>query len=895
MNTQWQALQASAAFPYQLPINEVIDDICEALNQHDTVVLKAPPGAGKTTVVPLALMMQPWAKSQKILVLEPRRLAAKSAAKRLADILSEPVGKRVGYRMRNESKVSSSTVIEVITEGLLTRLLQDDPALDGIAAIVFDEFHERNLNSDLGLALASQSAELFRENLPLKLIVMSATLEGVDFSRALPSAPIIESVGRQYPVELVYGKTQSLNDYLAPPMAQLIQRAVKETSGSILVFLPGQKEINQLKSLLAESEWLQAQAIQVLPLYGSLDLEQQWQAIQPLPKNSEFKRKLVLATDIAETSLTIEGVSTVVDSGLCRVAVFDPKTAMTSLQTKRISQASSIQRAGRAGRLEAGYCYRLWGESTQASLAKQATPEILQTDLLDLCLQLSCWGISDLGELNWLDAPPAGQFSQAQDLLQVLGALSENDVGDFVMTAHGMLMNQLPVHPRLAHMLLVAAQLNQLDTQAGWINRACAISCLIDERDPLHYYNANLDARVDVLLGDVRVEKKFHTWLRRNQFQMTQLQKKLGQHKSLLKNVSQGFFDKEQLQAIVDLNASEKTAFLLTLAYPDRVAKAMGKSGRYKLSNGQSVRIHSDDELSVQPFLVVANLGGVTGGLKNSKDILIFSAAVMQEDSFTSIYQQQIINKTALYWDDRKNRFIAETQQCFQQLCLQTSPADVISESEKIAALVQVIRSKGLSLLDWTADAQQLRARVQLMFSLQQSNALKNNALIWSSFDDDYLLSTCDDWLSHHLSCIKTLQDFKKINVHKALQALLPWPCMQTLDELLPEKYCVPSGSSIRLDYSQSPPILAVKLQEMFGEPSTPSVANGALPLLLHLLSPAGKPLQVTQDLAAFWQGSYAEVVKEMKGKYPRHPWPDNPLTFEATRLTKWRLAKNKL
>ncbi len=900
MNRMWQAITSSDHYPAQLPVNDVLGDICDSLAVHHTLVLKAPPGAGKTTLVPLALMTQPWVypdesaqtPPQKILMLEPRRLAAKASAMRMASILGEKVGERIGYRMRNESKTSSHTLVEVITEGLLTRLLQDDPALTGISAIIFDEFHERNLNSDLGLALALQSAEYFHDENPLRLIIMSATLEGINFSKVLPNVPVLESLGRQFPVELSYSKTLPVNENLASPMAQLIYKAVTETAGSILAFLPGQKEIRQLQTLLENSDVIKKASVQVFSLYGSLSIEQQWAAIEPLKEGSGYQRKLVLATDIAETSLTIEGISTVVDSGLCRVSVFDPQTAMTSLQTKRISQASSIQRAGRAGRTSAGHCYRLWGESTQASLAKQSTPELLQADLSDLALQLFCWGVSHTDELNWLDEPPLGLFAQATDLLMTFTAVTSDIQGQRSITAYGRLMSELPTHPRLANMLLLAAVLEQKDATFKWLERACAISCLMSERDPLHYLNADLDKRVDILLGDSHVEKKFLPWLKRNQFQMKQLQKKLS---TLTTPVNESQFDALSIDfdACFELAEHEVTAFLLSLAFPDRVGLSCQQNNRYKLSNGQRVSFYYDDDMTAHNFIVVAQSGGSRVN-NSSPGASIFSAAVLSQESFERIYQYQINDVVSMYWDDRKARFIAEQQRCFKQLCLSTKATNTVPVDEKRRALLALLKNKGLRLLHWSEEAIQLQARVQLAHRLQCENKLSNSYHTWPVFDEPYLQSIANDWLAHHLDSIKVLSDFKQINVEKALQTLLPWPMLQQLDDLLPERYTVPSGSNKKLDYSQQTPILAVKLQEMFGAQQTPSVANGAVPLLVHLLSPAGKTLQVTQDLASFWQGSYEAVKKDMKGKYPRHPWPDDPLNFEATALTKSRLANKK-
>ncbi|MCP4078254.1 MAG: ATP-dependent helicase HrpB [Gammaproteobacteria bacterium] len=848
-----------------LPINAVLDDIKKGLKQHHQLVLQAPPGAGKTTVVPLALLDESWLGSQKILMLEPRRMAARTAAERMASLLGEKVGETVGYRIRQQSRISAKTRIEVITEGVLIRLLQNDPELQGTGLILFDEFHERSLNSDLGLALSLQARELFREQqCPLKLVVMSATLDGAGAAKLLGNAPLVSSEGKMYPIEVYYGKTFKVSEPVIKPMVEMIKRALDETTGSILVFLPGQREISTLQKELAQTI---GSEVCLLPLYGALSLAAQMQAISPLDKNSSYQRKVVLSTDIAETSLTIAGISTVVDSGLSRQPRFDPATGMTRLHTRRISQASSIQRMGRAGRTQAGTCYRLWSRETQNTLEKQLPAEILQADLCPLALQLLQWGVSDPDELKWMDEPPGAAFNQALDLLGSLGALKQQSKQFEIMSLsdHGLQMAKFPTHPRLAHMLIKSVQINRIKT-------AAALAALLSDKDPLRQYGSDISAKVDVLLGHIPCEQQFKGWFKRSQHQ-------LGIFEKLCRRIKT-----EKVDIIDDCDVP---GFLICMAYPDRVAQRRNeKSGLYLLSNGRAAALNNTDKLVKNEYLAVAELGG----LVSQREDKIYAAAPVNFKLFGTLLASFQTQKNLIHWNNQTDRLIAEQQQKIGSIVINRKPLKAIPSEEKNQVLMSLIRQKGLALLPWDEKTRQLQSRILCLRSVESIEG--NNESQWPDVSDEHLLETLEFWLQPCINGISKLEDFKKLDLKSCLSTLLPWPLPKKLDELAPLTFKVPSGSAIKIDYANTPPVLAVKLQEMFGCLTTPAIANGKVPLLVHLLSPARKPLQITQDLTGFWQGSYQDVKKEMKGRYPKHPWPDDPLQALATRFTKKKNAR---
>ncbi len=842
-----------------LPVEECLDQLKRNLSERDEVLLQAPPGAGKTTLVPLALRDEPWLEGRKILMLEPRRIATRAAAYRMASLLQEQPGQTVGYRMRLESKVGKNTRIEIITEGILTRMLQQDPALEDAGLVIFDEFHERNLDSDLALALCLKGRALFRDGAKLKILVMSATLDSEPVARLLDDAPVVDSAGRQFPVEIVYGRARKADDNVVERMVATIRQALTDNPGSsLLAFLPGQGEIRRAEGSLAE--WLLGRKISdvhLCPLYGNLPFAEQQRAIAPLAGGESNDRKVVLATNIAETSLTIEGVDVVVDSGLARVARFDPSTAMTGLHTIRISDASSEQRAGRAGRLRPGKCYRLWSAEQQKQLARQRTPEILEADLAPLALQLLEWGVDDPGELSWLDPPPAAHWRQALDLLESLGAL-ERKSGTRVLGEHGRAMAALPLHPRLAHLLLRGAG-------HGLPEQACLLASLLSERDPLGDATPDLAERLDILAGASPCPPQHRGWRDRTRQLGRQLERQLKRLKIRPPEVHS------------PIRAEQAPGFLVACAYPDRVARRRHSSG-YQLANGRGASLAGTHSLGKQRWLAVAEVGGLAGGRPDT----IRSAAALDSELFDTALADLVRDETVAEWDRKAGRFIAEARRKVGALVLQKRDLDEVPADARRAALIGYLRERDLEPLPWKPEHRQWCARVALLREVDAAHA-------WPDLGHAGLRATLETWLGPWLDGVSSLQDLKKLELAKILRALLPWELQRRLDELAPVRLRVPSGSNIAIDYTQSPPVLAVKLQEMFGCERTPTVAGGRVALLVHLLSPAGRPLQLTQDLAGFWRSSYHDVKKEMKGRYPKHPWPDDPLAATATRKTKNR------
>jgi len=843
-----------------LPIVECLPALQWTLVESHQVVLQAEPGAGKTTLVPLALLNEPWLQNQKILVLEPRRLAARSAAERMASLLGESVGKTVGYRIRLESKVSSATQIEVITEGILTRMLHSDPSLEGVGTVIFDEFHERSLDADLGLALTLQSRKLFRDESDgaraLKLIVMSATLDGDAVANLIGDsepAQIINSAGRQYPVSVHYARPSKVSDDIVPIVVNTLLQVTQKESGSVLVFLPGQGEIRRTCERLAET--FDFDDMVVAPLYGNLSLKEQRIAIAAL---SDGKRKIVLATAIAESSLTIEGVTVVVDAGLTRFPMFDPNTGMTRLHTGRVSKASSVQRMGRAGRLQAGSCYRLWSESQQQQLLPQSPAEILQADLAPLAMQLLSWGVNDPAELDWLDLPPAAPYTQALELLQRLEAIKK--VGDnWQLTTHGEAMATLPLHPRLAHMLLVGEQY-------GLRNLACDIASVLSDRDPLsHTRRAALADRLSFLR-----ENKSNPQTKR-------LNQQSHQYRRLCEQLNMSIDQK------VEISQYQQLGLLLASAYPDRIAKRRSANAYdYQLASGRAARLTDTDNLQQAEWIVVANLGGRHGQSSDQ----IFLATEMDIGLFENALSAQVSEQDVVEWDSKSEKFKAEKRFCIGELLLKSASLKTIPDDAKHKILLEEVRKRGIGFLPWTEETRQWQARILMLRKLDFEQL---NDSEWPDVSDEYLLATLPEWLGPYLSRVNNLAHFQKLELENILAVLLPWPLPQSLNRYAPIRIVVPSGSNLTVDYRQSPPVLSVKLQEMFGCDTTPRIASGRQPLMVHLLSPARRPLAVTQDLASFWQNAYPDVKKDMKGRYPKHPWPDNPLDAVATARAKPR------
>jgi len=852
-----------------LPIEEALPQLRAALAAHSAVVLQAPPGAGKTTLVPLALLDEPWLKDNSIVMLEPRRLAARAAAGRMSQLRGENVGEKIGYRIRFESKVSKATRIEVLTEGILTRRLQNDPALEGVGLVIFDEFHERHLHADLALALCLDTQRGLRED--LKILVMSATLDGAAVSRLLNNAPIVSSEGRSYPVDVQY-LARDPDGRLPDVVAQAIQRALAEHEGDVLAFLPGAWEIRRTQSHIEAA--LKNSNVDILPLYGDLPWEQQERAIRP--GGAHGRRKVVLATPIAETSLTIDGVRVVVDSGYARVPQFDPKSGLSRLVTQRISRASAEQRAGRAGRTAPGVCYRLWGETTQRGLIPQAIPEIRSADLVPLALELSAWGVQDATRLAWLDPPPAASLAQARDLLVELDALDEQGR----ITSAGRAMAQLPLHPRLAHMLRATEKM-----QHGAL--ACDIAALISERDILMgeaRRSCDLTERLDVLRVFRQQGRKGAEARSADANGCARVEQAARQWRRLI-----GARDE------ATTFESDVAGELLALAYPDRIAQQRAPNGlAYLLANGRGARLPEWEIRLRQPLLVAATLdagaaqgrasavGGRMPGVAEGEG-LIYLAAILRAERLPLIMPGHMKNEEEVRWDAEQQIVVARRVERLGALVLDTAPLKKADPAKLRDAMLDGVRRMGLGVLPWTDEARQWQARV---LSMSRWFPEEN----WPDVSDSALTATLDAWLAPYLYGISRRDHLARLDMSAILKALLDWEQNQQLDNDAPTHLSVPSGSQLKLNYKPGEsPVLAVKLQEMFGLADTPRIARGRVPVTLHLLSPARRPIQVTQDLKGFWERTYAEVKKELKGRYPKHPWPDDPWNAVPTARAKRR------
>lgn len=819
-----------------LPIDAVLSDVLEALRNGINAVLVAEPGAGKTTRVPLALLHEPWLEGRKIVMLEPRRLAARSAAKYMAATLGEQVGETVGYRVRLDTKVSGKTRIEVVTEGVLTRMLQEDQALEDVGAILFDEFHERHLHGDLGLALALQSQTLLRED--LRLLVMSATLDADAVSALLGGAPVIKSSGRMFPVETFYRSTRA-DGRIEPFAAAAIVQALRDHEGDILVFLPGVGEIRRTAGLLAQAGL--PSNVRVAELHGSLPLEAQDAAIAPCRAG---QRKIVLATSIAESSLTVEGIRIVVDSGLMRVPRFSPRTGMSRLETTAVSQASADQRRGRAGRLAPGVCYRLWTEQEHPRLPQHNAPELLEADLAPLALELSVWGVTDPEELMWLDTPPQAAYRQALELLKLLNALD----AEGRPTVWGSRIAKLGLHPRLGFMLLKAEEMNVTA-------EACELAALLSERDLLpQERQADILLRLEALRGNGGRHE-----VDRGAVQRIKAQAK--QWGLMLKEAAGGGQQSNR-------SAASSIGLLVAWAYPDRIAQRR-PDGRYLLANGRGAVLPELQPLSRAAYLAAAELDD-TGG-----ESRIRLAAELDPDLLEQAAGEQFQVQEAVEWDTDAHAVRARRRVRLGAIVLKEAPLQQPSPERIAEALADGVTRDGLGLLPMSKAAKQLQARMLLM-------ARHNGG--WPDVSEEALLATVKDWLLPHLYGMKNRSDLGRLNMVQLLEGMLSWGQRQELDEQVPTHMTVPSGSRIPIDYSDpDAPFIAVRLQELFGLQETPRLAGGRLPLTLHLLSPSQRPVQVTRDLKSFWNEAYFEVKKDLKGRYPKHYWPDDPYAAQPT------------
>lgn len=811
--------------PYvsDLPVVDIVDSIKEHLITQNTLIVQAPPGAGKSTLLPLTLLEEPWLAGQKILMLEPRRLAAKTIAARMSDLYGTELGDTIGYRIRFENRVTATTRIEVVTEGILTRMLHHDNALEGVGLVIFDEFHERSIHADVAMALCRETQQVLRPE--LRMLIMSATLNMPQLTRLL-KAPVVQSEGKQYPVEVIYAGGQ--DERLLPEVtSRLIVKAMREQDGDVLVFLPGEGEIRKCAELLKPE--LRGMAIH--PLYGMLPFGDQQAAIVP---NKQGKRKVVLATSIAETSLTIEGVRIVIDTGYGRIQRFDPKSGLSRLETVQISKDSADQRAGRAGRLSAGVCYRMWTAATHQRLAEHRIPEIMEADLASVMLDMAAWGVQDIQQLTWLTAPPKAHVMQANDILHQIGALADGKV-----TEHGKQIHQLACHPRIAHMLLMAQ--NEHTKQL-----ACDIAAVLEERDPLPR-----EAGIDV---NLRIEA-----LRRGR-----ANNGLGNKFARIDKVAQSYRNMLKVEADNGPVDSYETGLLIAYAYPERIAFARpGNNAQFQLANGKYAAAGHRDDLSNEPWLAVAHMDTRDGLGK-----IFLASPLNPKDLRPLLKEQEVIN-----WDTHKGGLVASKDLRIGSIVLQSKPLPAPNPIHLADAIARAVQTEGLDLLAWNEAIQQLQYRIQ---SLQQWNGDE----YWPDVTTASLLLTNMDWLGAYYAGVKKNEDLEKINLAEALIQSLTWEQQQELEKLAPAKLKVPSGSLIPIQYMPNgeTPILSVRLQEVFGLLETPRINNGQTPVVMHLLSPGFKPVQVTSDLNSFWQNTYFEVRSELKRRYPKHAWPDNPL-----------------
>ena len=842
-----------------LPIQQHIPDILTALETSRRAVVQAPPGAGKTTRVPLALLDAPWLTNKKIILLEPRRLAAISCATHMADLLKEKVGQTIGYQIRLDRKIGPNTRIEVITEGIFTRKIQTDPSLEDVGVVIFDEFHERNIHSDLGLALCLETVEVLRPD--LCILVMSATMDASAVSKLMNNAPIIISKGKSFVVETIYVPPQDRQKRVVPiemVCARAIKKAVSETNGDMLVFLPGVKEIKTLY-LLLENDL--APSLHIFPLYGNLSLKDQSKAFLPSRKG---ERKIVIATSIAETSITIEGVKVVIDSGLMRVPCFSSQTGMTRLETLRVSKASADQRRGRSGRTGPGKCYRIWSEYDQQLLKAHTKPEILSVDLTPVVLELAAWGVSDPGQLKWLDPPDKKSFEQAKNLLKTIGALDEQDR----ITFHGKKMVSAGLHPRLAHMVIKA-------DEKGHGLLACRIAAFLNERDFVRFNKKAVDPDIRLRIEIIEAFAT-HKKIWQKEFQV---------NKGILHRIIQ---TEEKIAKNFNIKPTktdiEKTGSLLAQAYPDRIAKKKNnKNNTFLMATGKGAFFTGINSVSLNEYIVAVHLDG---NLQNAK---IFLAVPYSKKNFEQDFCDCFKIVQTCFWDKNAGRVHAKEETIFENLVIRQKSISDIDPEMACDILIREIRKKGLSSFPWPKRLKSLKERAIFLKSTGRFSDLPD-------LSDKILEQKLTIWLKPFLAGVFSLKQLGEVDFKAAFLSLLTWKHQQIIEKNAPTYIKVPSGSKKPLKYSNEQgllesPVLEVRLQEMFGLTSTPKIAGLSVPVTLHLLSPAGRPVQITRDLASFWKNTYKNVKKDLMGRYPKHFWPDDPLGAQPTNRVK---SKNR-
>ncbi len=822
----------------ELPIQAALPSLRAALASSTAAVLEAPPGAGKSTVVPLALLGEPWLGGRRIVMLEPRRLATRAVATRLAATLGEAVGRRVGYRMRLDTRTSRDTIVEVVTEGILARRLESDPALEDVGLVIFDEFHERSLAADLGLALCLDAQRNLRPD--LRLLVMSATLDGAAVARLLGDAPRVTSEGRMFPVEVRHARRAP--EHVEREVAATVRRALEESPGDALVFLPGAPEIRRLERNLGDGG-LPA-GVRVLPLHGELPPDAQDAALAPSPPGS---RKVVLATSIAETSLTIEGVRIVVDSGLARRSRFDAGSGMSRLETLPVSLAAAEQRRGRAGRLSPGVCYRVYTAAAERLLPAATAPEVLEADLAPLALELASWG-TDAAQLSWLDAPPAAHLAQARELLASLGALEPAGR----ITPVGRQMAGLGLHPRLARMRLAARG-------GEVVAMAARLAALLSERDLARSRpgerDASLEQRLELLAG------REVAGLEADRGALARVRR--------LATLWAGALPPAPGSRVTVADAG----LLLATAYPDRIARRRGDSPRYLLANGRGAAFPGPDALSRHEFLVIADLDA------GEREARIHLAAPVAREALVESLGEAVRRVDRVEWDRREAAVVARREWRYGALVLEEAPLRAAPRDAQVAAMLDGVADLGLDALPWSRAARVLQTRVAFVRAALGADA----ASAWPDLADGALAATLADWLGPYLDGILRRDHLARLDLASILAARLDHAQQRELDRLAPTHLTVPSGSRVPIDYDSDPPRISVRLQEVFGMATTPRVANGRVALALELLSPAHRPVQVTRDLESFWARGYAEVRRELKGRYPKHHWPDDPMTAEPT------------